>query len=220
MHFVSYKIRVGSDFAKIQFPPICPHCNLGIAPEILHISELTERNNFGVLFLCPSCKQFIFYTYYYEHSSRFGYFKGYYPKDEISLDIPKEIEKFSPRFIKIFTQSLKAYHHNYDEIVGVGLRKSIEFLVKDYLIHIKHKDETKISNMNLGSVFKEINDSKLSPLITAIAWIGNDETHYIRKHEEKTVEDMLNFINALIYAICFELSLNHASSFIASSIAK
>lgn len=220
MTFALYNIEFNNNTAKIQFPPICPHCNLGIVPEILYVSKLTERKNFGVLFLCPSCKQFIFYTYFYTQDYRIGYFKGYYPKDEISLNIPEEIKEFSPRFVEIFTQSLKAYRHNYNEIVGVGLRKSIEFLVKDYLIHIKHKDKNKISKMNLGSIFKEIDDTKLGPLITAITWIGNDETHYICKYEDKTIDDMLKFIYALIHYISIELISSNAYSFIASSIAK
>ena len=74
--------------------------------------------------------------------------------------------------------------------------------------------------MNLGSIFKEIDDTKLGPLITAITWIGNDETHYIRKYEDKTIDDMLKFIYALIHYISIELISSNAYSFIASSIAK
>ena len=47
MTFALYNIEFNNNTAKIQFPPICPHCNLGIVPEILYVSKLTERKNFG-----------------------------------------------------------------------------------------------------------------------------------------------------------------------------
>ena len=43
MTFALYNIEFNNNTAKIQFPPICPHCNLGIVPEILYVSKLTER---------------------------------------------------------------------------------------------------------------------------------------------------------------------------------
>ena len=113
---------------------------------------------------------------------------------------------------------MQAMYDGYNELIGIGFRKSLEFLIKDYLINVKHEDVSVITKMSLGSIFNKINDPTIKPLVTAITWIGNDETHYIRKYEDKTIDDMLKFIYALIHYISIELISSDAYSFVKGSI--
>ena len=220
MHKSIINININGYKRIIEFPSLCPHCHTGINPEIINISELSSLGNFGVIFLCPVCQKHIFYTYHFFNNTAMCSSLGYNTNPNLDLNIPNEIKNFSPRFEEIFKQSLTAEFYNLTEIAGIGFRKSIEFLIKDYLINIKKKDKVKISNMNLGSAFRELDDDRLKPLVTAIVWLGNDETHYLRKYENKSIEDMKKFIHALIFFIYSELAVLEAISFITPSITK
>ncbi len=49
-------------------------------------------------------------------------------------------------------------------------------------------------------------------LATQSAWIGNDETHYIRKQEDRDVQDIKSFIQAIVYFIGMILITEDAST--------
>lgn len=211
---------------KISKPDVCPCCHKNISAIIETGSHTFEKENskptFAVIFRCPACNKYFFKSYKLINTSS-GYIGEDFnstPTPNLNLNISEEIEKISPKFIEIYTQALTAEYHGLSEITGIGLRKSIEFLVKDYLINVKNKDKDQISKMNLGSIFKEIDNPMISPLITASIWIGNDESHYTRKHEDKDVKDMKEFINALIYFISCEAKVSEALVLIDSSKAK
>lgn len=199
----------------------CPYCHNFIEPVLSNEAYYDTKDGItkaALLFRCPACQKFFCVSY--------DIIQGIVSRIEsttkpnLNLNIPKEIETFSPKFVEIYTQALTAEYYNLHEITGIGLRKAIEFLVKDYLIQIKGKDKNKISKMNLGSAFKEIDNDMIRPLITASVWLGNDEAHYIRQHENKDVNDMKQFVESLIYFISCELKVKEALSFIASSTAK
>lgn len=48
----------------------------------------------------------------------------------------------------------------------------------------------------------------------ASAWIGNDETHYERKQQEYNVDDLIEFINAIVSFIDFDISAMNAERMI------
>ena len=49
-------------------------------------------------------------------------------------------------------------------------------------------------------------------LATQSAWIGNDDTHYIRKQEDRDVQDIKSFIQAIVYFIGMILITEDAST--------
>ena len=59
-----------------------------------------------------------------------------YPQVPADAKIAEGIGEISPNFVKILNQSLAAESHNLDQIVGIGLRKALEFLIKDYCFHM------------------------------------------------------------------------------------
>lgn len=211
------KLKVNNTELDISIPGLCPHCNFGVEPKYLYHSELTN-NHTALLLQCPHCGEYIFYKCYCDFNTRTGILRHYSSKIKYTPDFSKEINDISPRFIDIFTQSMQAMYDGYNELIGIGFRKSLEFLIKDYLINVKHEDVSVITKMSLGSIFNKINDPTIKPLVTAITWIGNDETHYIRKYEDKTIDDMLKFIYALIHYISIELISSDAYSFVKGSI--
>src|SRR6266496_6550755 len=58
-----------------------------------------------------------------------------YPRIPDEAKIADGVERVSPSFVKILNQSLAAESHNLDQLVGIGLRKALEFLIKDYCVY-------------------------------------------------------------------------------------
>jgi hypothetical protein len=113
------------------------------------------------------------------------------PKKFRGTKFSAEIDGTSSEFVKIYNQAEAAEASGYDRISGVGYRKCIEFLVKDYLI-IAHPEEAEIITKTfLGEcITKYVDDPKLKACAQRATWLGNDETHYVRKWESKDVEDL------------------------------
>ena len=66
-----------------------------------------------------------------------------------------------------------------------------------------------------GSVIKDyIDDQVLQQLAQATAWIGNDETHYIRKHTDKDLQDLKNFLKATIRFLEYQLTILDAQELV------
>ena len=105
----------------------------------------------------------------------------------------------------IYNQAFSAEQYNLTEICGVGYRKALEFLIKDYLI-INNPDETeKIQKKLLGSCISEyIDNTRLKSVAKRAVWLGNDETHYIRKWETKDLQDLKKLIELTLHWIEME----------------
>ena len=64
-------------------------------------------------------------------------------------------------------------------MVGIGYRKALEFLVKDYLIQIQEEDSETIKRLELGKCINKMSDEKIQILAKGATWLGNDETLYV-----------------------------------------
>lgn len=86
---------------------------------------------------------------------------------------------------------------------------------KDYLIYRFPEKTDEIKRKLLGSVIKDyIDDQVLQQLAQATAWIGNDETHYIRKHTDKDLQDLKNFLKATIRFLEYQLTILDAQELV------
>lgn len=208
-------------------PDTCPCCHKAIDSKVEVVSpfftQSLGQDTIAVIFRCPACGKYFFKAYVC-FKIDFNHFTSDFfnctPSPDLNLNIPKEIESISPEFTEIYTQALNAEYYGLSKITGIGLRKSIEFLIKDYLINYKKEDSNTIKNIMLGKAIAKIDNSKIQTLARATTWIGNDETHYERRYKDKDVDDMKRFIKALIHFISFELTADEAEDFTASSIAK
>jgi len=73
----------------------------------------------------------------------------------------------------------------------VGYRKSLEFLVKDYCILKQPGAAEEIKKTLLGQCIGTwVEDPKVKECAKRAAWLGNDETHYLRKWESKDINDL------------------------------
>lgn len=85
-------------------------------------------------------------------------------------------------------------------------------MVKDYLCHKFPEDAEKIRNELLSHSISRIDDSRIKVLAERSTWIGNDETHYVKKREELGLDDMKRFIKAMLNYIESELAFEEAEA--------
>lgn len=191
------------NFEIDNFPDTCPICHRGIETKVIG-SNFTDIDNFPkrtcleLIFRCPRIKcQEAFIGYYRKYTDNHANEKGdyylrsvspYYPEEPLII---AEIKDISPSFIKIYNQSHAAEKYGLDQICGVGYRKALEYLIKDYLIHIYSKKGKEILEKYLGNCINDyIDDIKVKECAKRATWLGNDETHYLRKWIEKDIEDL------------------------------
>lgn len=199
----------------------CPHCSSIIKPSIVYLSEYDDKLKLPVVILyqCPACKKFFPSEHKpIEFSHSISAYNSspvtYTYKKMVDYDLPEELEEVSPMFKDIYIQSLTAEADNLHQISGIGYRKSIEFLIKDFLINYQNEDHSKISKLPLSQAIDKLETTKVKNIAKASVWLGNDETHYLRKYEDKDVNDMKRFIRALAYFISSEIVANDAEEFI------
>ena len=191
-----------------EAPIECPSCHIGV--KVLFITHSTQENDSQVFMKCPLCKN-CFIGRYIKRNDQIYYFNNFYdyknpkPKKEEK----EEIRKVSKNFVLIYYESEKAEEYGLKQICGVGYRKAFEFLIKDYLVFNLNLEEenyeekkSNIINKNLSNCISEdIGDDRIREMAKRAAWLGNDETHYTRKWEEKDLSDLKKLIEIVIHFI-------------------
>lgn len=215
---------------SIELDKRCIHCGDIMTPNVITTSSVLDPQTpiFAVLSRCSCCGQFIANAYYTTDKHERCYARTgdlvfqtdrvpYSYSVKVDYDMPDEIESISPSFKVIYQQSQMAEAYKMDQIAGVGYRKAIEFLVKDYLINFKQQDQEFISKLFLGKAIEQIDHDQIKTLAKAATWIGNDETHYTRRWEDKNISDMKQFIRAISFYISTEYALSEAAEMNASN---
>ena len=107
------------------------------------------------------------------------------------IEFRTEVADVSPGFCAIYSQADLAEKYELDLIAGCGYRKSLEFLIKDYLSTLHESEAESIRSTSLGECIKKwVDDPKIKVTAKRATWLGNDEVHYSRKWESKDVEDL------------------------------
>lgn len=78
----------------------------------------------------------------------------------------ENITNLSPQFDKIYNQALAAELSGLDEIAGLGYRKALEFLVKDFAISEHPDDAEEIKKLMLSPCIKKyVDDARIKTLV-------------------------------------------------------
>lgn len=204
---------------KINEVSKCPICKCHIIPTLLEaysrIKTSQNTTEIFAIYLCPHCEN-IFLATYHSHLNNASILTSEFetatlvslspePFSEQEFDI--EIKGLSPQFIKIYNQALASENMKLDYICGIAFRKSLEFLLKDFCIHVCPADSEKIKIMPLSKCINDyIDDPRIKGLAEKCTWLGNDEAHYIKKHNDRDLSDLKKFIKALISYIAMVLT--------------
>ena len=192
------------------YPDRCPGCRKGIGPRYISAYETVEKwcKNIFIVFQCPlvDCKS-IFVGYYSANEPLAQYFvlkRNYIPFLTEPLSLPESIEKISPKFPRIYWQATASEENGLDEVCGSGYRRALEFLIKDYLIAESSDPDSEaktIEESSLGQCIKKIPDERIQAVAQRAAWLGNDETHFVRKWEDMDLKNLKQLIQLTIYWI-------------------
>ena len=171
---------------------ICPGCGTRIVPKYLCYDL-----NYSVFFcMCPveTCGSF-FMRRQYQLGREFIH--NYPLKKEVYSET---INNLSPNFVKIYNEAYAAEQMSLLEVCGVGYRKALEFLIKDYATEGKEAVEAEqIRTTLLGKCIETyVPDMNVKNVAKRAVWLGNDETHYTRKWEEKDVQDLKGLIRLTV----------------------
>lgn len=205
----------------VDIPNKCVHCGNLMSPVVYYAyspysySELMQ--SFALFVQCTDsdCSKYYALEYRYDPSSSNYYLVPYKYRPKINISLPENIEKVSPDFVTIYEEATKAESEGLNQISGVGYRKAVEFLIKDYSIRNNPDEVTKIKSMPLNQVINKYLSGfpKIQSLATAATWLGNDETHYVRTHTDKDIEDLKKFILATAQFIAADYDADVALKF-------
>ena len=215
IHYRDYGNKV-----NLTIPNKCPHCGRTMAPEVFDafssdaMNDLQQTVSLTLKCTFEDCQNYFIEQYTKADGYGFKANKLEY-RPPIQTDLPDNIEKVSPNFLEIYSQATVAESEKLDQIAGVGYRKAAEFLIKDYAIEKNSDDEETIKKMMLMKVITTyLGDfPKIQNLAKAIAWIGNDETHYERRHTDKDIQDLKRFIKASAQFIAADYDADQAFDF-------
>lgn len=199
------------DNLELDVPKVCPHCHKEMVPTIITKSDLQnykQNRVFAILARCNICSSFYAVEYIYSNPRQNPkqILVPYDYSPTVELDIPDNVKEISEYFEDIYTQSESAYQLGLKQIAGMGYRKSIEFLVKDFLIFLNPKDTDKILKLTLDNAISKIDNEKLQNLARMTNYLGNDQTHIRTLHPTKDIDDLRDFLKNLVLLISFEIN--------------
>lgn len=200
---------------EVEEVGVCPCCGIATSPTclegfaVLHV-DLPHTIYAYLALYCPSCKSIYSARYISNRGVSSFQLDSVFPKVAKEVTFSDNINKLSPEFVSLYNQSIVAESNDETKgLAGLGYRKSLEFLIKDYLINVKRQDRDTIVKMELGNCVNKLGKD-LQNIAKASVWIGNDEVHYFRKNPEYDVEDLKAFIECLIHFIEIDFSIEKA----------
>lgn len=224
---VSYKVDCAYHnpcYIEVDEETECPICKHALRPHLVYgvmYDNNVDKDMLCMVYLCTHCYQNFIVTYNncistcnpYRFRNRLSIAPSKFKKQEFE----DSINTVSPSFVKIYNQALEAEHYDLDEIAGIGYRKSLEFLIKDYCILKNPSNKEDISKKPLSQCIENyIDEERLKKTAKASAWLGNDETHYIKKFTDKDVNDLKKFINTTVYFILYNFNVDEADEILNS----
>lgn len=204
-------------------PSTCPLCKHAIKPQEIHLATYQNEDNewfITGLYLCKHCYQ-TFITlcsctldttkaYHHEYHADLIY-SG--PTRHENRDFPDKFKEVTPKFVEIYNQAKAAEDYGLNEICGIGYRKALEFLIKDYLVYKEPDKADIIRSMELGKcIANKITDEDIKAVASRCAWLGNDQTHYTRRFEEYDLETLKQLLDATIYWVSMKFATEFATS--------
>lgn len=175
------------------YPDHCPICNVGVNPHFITALTCSKEEDVDALFVCPknNCKKMFIASYKHSFQTRTYYLKTVLPSSPKPVSVVEEVANISPQFAEIFSQASQAGAYGLEEIAGVGFRKSLEYLIKDYCT-LQHPDkEDDIKKRPIAQVIENfVTNENIKQCAKRAIWLGNDETHYVRKWVEKDINDL------------------------------
>jgi hypothetical protein len=193
-------------------PDVCPLCHH--AMEFVDHEYAYYNTDSGLAQLvhrCQkiSCQGLFFANYWRPPSTNQLFFSNASPINHVPRSFSEIIQKTSKEFCDIYNQAQASESQGNLNICGVGYRKALEFLLKDYLIGLHPGKAEEIKTKFLGKCIEEyISNANIKTVAKRAAWLGNDETHYVRIWEGKDLQDLKKLVDLTVHWIEMEQLTN------------
>ena len=200
---------------SVDAPAICPRCGRDLVPQQLFVKEVIahQQQAFTATIMCSQCRKPIYLDIVRPYNKT-AHVEKVYPSVEI-FDIPKGVDDLYPSFLSTYKEAAIAEARGLSDICGMGYRKALEKLVKQYALKVFPDNSEAINAETLMQTVNRINNPRIQALAKASTWLGNDQTHPQTFHPDYTVADMKAFIKALCYHILMEEEVSRAQKLIA-----
>ncbi|WP_100373089.1 DUF4145 domain-containing protein [Bacillus sp. FJAT-45037] len=188
------------------FPDECPICHKKQEPLFVTAYQV-PGNKLEVIFKCHThhCKSLFIGYYFNTDYLKYNLYRVL-PEKPQEIEVSETVNALSPAYKEIFNQSVVAEQEGLHQIAGMGYRKCLEFLIKDYLINFKGLDSEMVSGKFLAKCIGDhIENEKIKALARKTAYIGNDEAHYVRRHEDKDVQYLKKVLDLTVHWIIYEI---------------
>lgn len=197
-----------------RHPDQCPICHTKVIPLPMFgkLKGLIYKGDLEVAYVCPNAEcseMFIAYfaapgapTSMNVPQSKWFKLKTLRPVNPVPYKVDQTIRDISSAFCEIYNEALAAEQFGLTQICGVGYRKALEFLIKDYLIKKRPNESTAIKSKQLGPCIEHyIDDPNTKQVAKRATWLGNDETHYERRWIDKDLTDLKIMIDLVLHWI-------------------
>ncbi len=222
---------------SLDIPNICPHCQMTMQPQIIsnYVSGNYDSSVVSLVLLlqCTNdkCLRFFSAEYLVKNDRSQLYdatLRNFAYMPFTTSTFSDKINKLSSMFVKIYNEAEQAEQLGLSEIFGMGYRKALEFLIKDFLITEipndsadgkplvdKEKYINQVKKDNLGKNISEKLSmfTQFQHLAKAANWIGTDSTHYETRYTDSDVESMKNYIKSAVSFIQGYLYADEAEKF-------
>jgi hypothetical protein len=184
----------------VHFPHKCPICHRLIDVGAYANSLRGASLELGFVCTNPECRR-LFIASYRIDGSYSATLIGTTPGTPDLEGLSDVVRALSPTFVDIYREALTAQSQGMIQIAGPGFRKAFEFLVKDYAKSLvtDEKAHEQINSTPAGTVVStHIHDPRIQAVAKRALWLGNDETHYIRRWTDHDIDDLLTLIRLSI----------------------
>lgn len=194
----------GYDATLVSPPDQCPFCHRKITP--IPLRGYTKDQRMQAFLLCPSSQcNSTFIAHFFRYGQSWNFDGKTSAGNLKEKEFSEKIEEISKSFTIIYNQSSFAEQNGLLEICGVGYRKALEFLIKDYSIANHPDQKDVVEKATLGNCIESyVTDDRIKGVAKRAVWLGNDETHYVRKWEGKNLEDLKKLIELTVHWIEME----------------
>jgi len=218
-HVEMFMDEVRYSAVQIHRPAKCPRCNAAIGEIVLSAdlySAPRDMSYAAVSFLCNSCfKPFVcvYEAIVSSYTTPTCKLIDVGPSGITERQFDERLVAMSERFPAIYNQAFEAEQRGLTEVCGMAYGKALEFLVKDFAITKSPADKEKIADMRLALCIENyVDDDNLKATASRCAWLRNDHTHYVVKHDELSLSDLKNLLEATMYWVNMRLLTDFAAA--------
>lgn len=200
---------------------LCPHCHYSIKPNFIYtFFDKIQSKNFSI-WQCTSnhCgKTFIVSHTITNNEIEFERFLNGTPKGptwpqpvlELKNSLTLDNDKVeASKFIITYLQSMEAESRGLTEIAGMGFRKSIEYLIKDWAILNNPTKKNEILDNWLAQVINNYYEGDLKSILDRATWLGNDQSHYLKIFQDFNLSHLKELIDLILVELDRDFKKKH-----------